>query len=76
MQIRVSPSGTIYKYNDNNQLHSFDNKPAAIFSDGWLSWYNNGMPVKARAADGRVTSLETEGNAISIVEFNALWPRN
>lgn len=76
MQIRISPYGTNYKFNDQGQMHSLNGKPAYITSKGVMHWYNNGTPVKARAADGRVTSLETEVNGISIVEFDALWPRN
>lgn len=76
MQIRISPSGTIFKFNDEGQLHSFNGKPAYINSMGILRWYNNGTPVKARAADGTVTVLNIKTTGISLAEFDSLWSRN
>ena len=46
VRIEVDKYGTIYIYNTNNKVHSFNNKPAVITADGYLAWYDHGTLFK------------------------------
>lgn len=46
MRIEIDSLGGIHKVNDEDQLHSFDAKPAYIRSSGVISWYDRGFRYK------------------------------
>lgn len=46
MRVEIDEYGIIYTYNDNNNRHSFNGKPAEIRSNGYMAWYDNGRLLK------------------------------
>lgn len=60
MTVKISWNGSILKYNKNNNLHSFNGKPAHIAPNGRMYWYDNGKAYKIQSVDGTVTSLHKD----------------
>ena len=58
MHIRIDVYGNIRRWNDQNQLHSFNGKPAVIRANGGMSWYDNGWATKHVFYDGTVWGTE------------------
>lgn len=58
MRVEIDLNGTIKKFNSNNNLHSFDGKPARIEPDGQLLWCDDGEWYKIQFADGSVVLIK------------------
>lgn len=53
-RITIDVDGSVKTYNNNNNLHSFNDKPACIRSDGTMSWCDDGYLFKTMLSDGFV----------------------
>ena len=70
IKVKIDNYGTKTTSNSNDQLHSFNDEPAYIGSDGTKYWYkdgNNYTPVpKVLSCDGKV--VEIEGKKYKLME--------
>lgn len=53
-RIENDVDGSVKTYNNNNNLHSFNDKPACIHHDGTVSWYDNGYLFKTMLSNGMI----------------------
>ena len=49
---QIDIDGNICIFDKDGRLHSFNNKPAVIWADGYLEWHRNGRLIKAKDVNG------------------------
>lgn len=52
MRIEIDAMGSIITITKNNQIHSFNGKPAIIRANGQMMWYEKGKLLKTEYPSG------------------------